>query len=57
MSQITPPEMPDPAPERPAGSPTPQAGLPKWLIYGFAAKLVLVVAITIGVMWWAGVFG
>ena len=35
----------------------PETGVPKWLIYGFAAKLVLVVAITVGVMWWAGVFG
>ncbi len=37
--------------------PYPDAGLPKWLIYGFAAKMALVVAITVGVMWWAGVFG
>jgi len=37
--------------------PNPNAGMPKWLIYGFAVKLVLVVAITVGVMWWAGVFG
>ena len=35
----------------------PEAGMPKWLIYGFAVKLMLVVAITVGVMWWAGVFG
>ena len=57
MTQTTPPEMPEPTTERPAGAPNAQAGLPKWLIYGFAIKLVLVVAITVGVMWWAGVFG
>ncbi len=34
--------------------PTPNAGPPKWLIYGFAAKLVLVTAITLGVLWWKG---
>ncbi len=55
MTQITPPEMPEPTPERPA--PRAETGMPKWLIYGFAIKLVLVVAITVGVMWWAGVFG
>jgi type IV secretory pathway VirB2 component (pilin) len=34
----------------------PDAGIPKWLIYGFAVKMALVVVITVGVMWWAGVF-
>ena len=34
--------------------PTPNAGPPKWLIYGFAAKMVLVTAITLGVLWWKG---
>ncbi|GEM_PF-492578 len=37
--------------------PRPDAGMPKWLIYGFAIKLALVVLITVGVMYWAGVFG
>ncbi len=57
MTQTTPPETPEPTPERPVGTPAPQAGMPKWLIYGFAVKLALVVVITVGVMWWAGVFG
>ena len=57
MTQMMPPEVPEPTPERPADAPTPQAAMPKWLVYGFAIKLALVVAITVGVMWWAGVFG
>ncbi len=47
---------PEQLPE-PGTNPQANAGLPKWLIYGFAAKLSLVVAITLGVMWWSGVFG
>lgn len=29
-----------------------QTGLPRWLIYGFAAKLVLVVGIVDFLLWW-----
>ncbi len=35
----------------------PATQMPKWLIYGFAAKIVLVVSITAGVLWYAGIFG
>ncbi|WP_281190418.1 hypothetical protein [Novosphingobium naphthalenivorans] len=28
-------------------------GMPRWMIIAFAAKLVLVVAIVIAVVWWA----
>lgn len=35
----------------------PQTAMPKWLVYGLIAKGVLVVAITVGVLWYAGVFG
>ena len=31
--------------------------MPKWLLYGLIAKGVSVVAITVAVMWYAGVFG
>ena len=34
---------------------TPDAGMPKWLLYGFIAKLVLVVAITLAVLLYAGI--
>ncbi len=57
MTQISPPEMPDPAPERPGEGPAPQAGMPKWLIYGFAIKIAIVVAVVLGVMYAAGIFG
>ena len=50
-----PEQMPEPG--QGATPPNPQAGMPKWLIYGFAIKMVLVVLITVGVMYWAGVFG
>ena len=33
------------------------AGMPKWLIYGFAIKMVIAVGIVLGVMYAAGVFG
>jgi hypothetical protein len=29
---------------------------PKWLVYGLIAKAILVVAITLGVLYYAGVF-
>lgn len=29
-----------------------QNGLPRWLIYGFAAKLVLVVGVVGFLLWW-----
>ena len=35
----------------------PGTGIPKWLLYGFIAKLVIVVAIVLAVMVAAGVFG
>lgn len=31
--------------------------MPKWLFYGLIAKGVLVVAITVAVLYYAGVFG
>jgi len=34
--------------------PKPDAGLPRWLLYGFAGKIVLVVSVTVGVLWWKG---
>ena len=49
-------QPPEQMPE-PGQGPRPEAGMPKWLLYGFAIKLVLVVLITVGVMYWAGVFG
>ena len=30
--------------------------IPKWLIYGFIAKGLVVIAITLGVLYYAGVF-
>jgi hypothetical protein len=47
---MTMPEMPDPAPDRPS----PPAGPPKWLIYGFIGKLLLVTLLTVGILWWKG---
>ena len=35
---------------------TPDTGIPKWLLYGFIAKLVIVVAIVLAVMVAAGGF-
>jgi len=32
---------------------SPQAGIPRWLVIGFAAKLVLVAVIVGAVVWWA----
>ena len=37
--------------------PQPQTAMPKWLFYGLIAKGVLVVAITAGVLWYAGILG
>jgi hypothetical protein len=31
--------------------------MPKWLLYGLAAKAVLVVGIVVTVLWYAGIFG
>lgn len=36
----------DDTPQRPAG-------IPRWLVYGMAAKLVLALAITLAVVWYA----
>lgn len=36
--------------------PNPNMKMPKWLLYGLIAKGVLVVAVTVGVLWWVGVF-
>ena len=30
-----------------------QNGMPRWLIYGIAAKLALVIVITLGIVWYA----
>ncbi|MEZ5688299.1 MAG: hypothetical protein R3E21_05850 [Caenibius sp.] len=30
-----------------------KVGMPRWLVIGFAIKLVLVVSITLAVVWWA----
>ena len=38
----------DPPPHNPPGN-----GMPRWLIYGLLAKLVLVVLITLAVVWYA----
>ncbi len=35
--------------------PAPNAGPPKWLIYGVAAKVVLIAAVILGVLWWKGI--
>lgn len=35
-----------------AGTPQ-QSGMPRWLIYGIVAKLVLVVLITLAIVWYA----
>ena len=45
---MTMPEMSEPP------SPSPNAGPPKWLIYGFAAKIVIVTLLTVGILWWKG---
>lgn len=37
--------------------PNPNMKMPKWLLYGFIAKGVLVVFVTVAVLWWVGVFG
>ncbi len=37
--------------------PNPNTQMPKWLFYGLIAKGVVVIAITLGVLWYAGVFG
>lgn len=34
----------------------PATAMPKWLLYGLVAKGVIVVLITVGVLWYAGVF-
>ncbi len=39
-------------PEKP--SPGPNAGLPKWLIYGVIAKIGVIAAAVAGVLWWKG---
>ncbi len=57
MTQTTPPEMPEPVPEQAGEGGSSQAGVPKWLLYGFAIKLAVVVAIVLGVMYAAGIFG
>lgn len=31
----------------------PQTGIPRWLVYAFVAKMVLVLAVVAAVMWWA----
>ena len=36
-------------------APHPKAGMPKWLLYGFVAKGIVVVVITVGVLWYAGI--
>ena len=41
--------------ERPM--PHPSAAMPRWLIWAIASKLVLVVAVVIAVLWYAGIFG
>lgn len=42
------------APQTPAKpKPSPDAGMPKWLLYGFIGKLILVVVITLAVLWYA----
>lgn len=33
--------------------PRPAAGMPRWLVWGIAAKLVLVLAITLAIVWYA----
>ena len=43
MTRISPPETPNP-----------NAGPPKWLIYGIAAKIALIAVIITGVLWWKG---
>ena len=35
----------------------PNTQMPKWLLYGLIAKGAVVVAITVAVLWYAGVFG
>ncbi len=35
----------------------PATAMPKWLLYGLAAKGAVVLLITLGVLWYAGVFG
>lgn len=34
-----------------------KAAMPKWLFYSLIAKGVIVVLVTVGVLWYAGVFG
>ncbi|MEJ2031395.1 MAG: hypothetical protein P8X66_16490 [Maritimibacter sp.] len=38
-------------------TPNPNTQIPKWLLYGLIAKGILVVAVVIGVLWYAGIFG
>lgn len=35
----------------------PQAGMPKWLLYGLIGKLFLIAAIVLGVLWYTGALG
>jgi len=35
----------------------PQTGMPKWLLYGLIGKLVLIVAIILGVLWYTCILG
>jgi hypothetical protein len=34
-------------------NPTPKNGIPRWLIYAFAAKMALAMAIVGAVLWWS----
>jgi len=40
---------------QPPATTPPSTGLPRWLLIGFAVKIILVVAITGAVLWWAGI--
>lgn len=41
----------------PRPAPRPGTQMPKWLLYGLIGKGVLVVAIVLAVLWYAGVLG
>jgi len=44
-------------PVPPPAAPHPSAAMPRWLFRLIAGKLVLIVAVVVAVLWYAGIFG
>ncbi|MCG6857303.1 MAG: hypothetical protein LJE67_04475 [Salaquimonas sp.] len=49
--------MSDEAKNQAPPTPHPSAGMPNWLFWAIAGKLILVVAVVIAVLWYAGIVG